>query len=161
MTGTVTKTSLRRMLAWRKHLTCSKCRATFPLLADYDQFYEFCPPLQCPVEECGGAQFQEDKSGTSSTDCRDYQEVKVQEQVGSLSLGSIPRSVWVSLEDDLVDKAKPGDDVEVIGVVRRRWRPLGKGPEERTEIELAVQVTAAWGTVDWGCENHCPPLHLI
>ena len=32
-------------------------------------------------EECDGAQFKEDQEGTSSTDCRDYQEVKVQEQV--------------------------------------------------------------------------------
>ena len=32
-------------------------------------------------DECDGGQFKEDQEGTSSTDCRDYQEVKVQEQV--------------------------------------------------------------------------------
>ena len=43
------------------------------------------------------------------------QEMKVQEQVSNLCLGTIPRSVWVTLEDDLVDVCKPGDDVLVIG----------------------------------------------
>ena len=39
--------------------------------------------LYCAVcrDDCDGGQFKEDQEGTSSTDCRDYQEVKVQEQV--------------------------------------------------------------------------------
>lgn len=36
-----------------------------------------------------------------------------QEQVSKLHVGSMPRSMWVTLEDDLVDSCKPGDDVVV------------------------------------------------
>ena len=43
--------------------------------------------------------------------CCNYQEVKVQEQVQRLTMGTIPRSLWVILEDDLVDVCKAGDDV--------------------------------------------------
>lgn len=43
--------------------------------------------------------------------CKNYQEVKVQEQVQRLTMGTIPRSMWVVLEDDLVDACKAGDDV--------------------------------------------------
>jgi DNA replicative helicase MCM subunit Mcm2 (Cdc46/Mcm family) len=39
----------------------------------------------------------------------------MQELVSNLSLGTLPRSIWVSLEDDLVDTCKPGDDVIVVG----------------------------------------------
>ena len=41
-----------------------------------------------------------------SRECIDYQEIKIQEQVQSLSVGSIPRSIVVVLENDLVDSCK-------------------------------------------------------
>jgi len=37
----------------------------------------------------------------------------LQEQVTKLKMGIIPRSMWVTLEDDLVDSSKPGDDVVI------------------------------------------------
>ena len=40
--------------------------------------------------------------------CRDYQEVKIQESMQTLGMGSIPRSIVVVLEDDLVDTVKAG-----------------------------------------------------
>jgi len=49
--------------------------------------------------------------------CRNYQELKIQEQVQRLAVGTIPRSMWVVLMDDLVDTCKPGDDVTVWYVV--------------------------------------------
>lgn len=56
--------------------------------------------------------------------CRDYQEIKIQEQVQKLAVGTIPRSMWVILEEDLVDSCKAGDDVTICGVVMRRWKPV-------------------------------------
>lgn len=41
-----------------------------------------------------------------------------------LAVGTIPRSMWVVLEDDLVDSCKAGDDVTICGVVMRRWKPV-------------------------------------
>ncbi len=45
--------------------------------------------------------------------CIDYQEIKIQEHVNKLSVGTIPRSITVILENDLVDTCKAGDDVTV------------------------------------------------
>ena len=44
---------------------------------------------------------------------RNYQEIKIQEQVEKLAVGTIPRSMWVILEEDLVDSCKAGDDVTI------------------------------------------------
>ena len=59
-----------------------------------------------------------------SESCRDYQEIRVQELIQNLSFGTIPRSMWVVLEDDLVDNCKPGDDVTICGIMTRRWKSV-------------------------------------
>ena len=40
--------------------------------------------------------------------CHDYQEIKIQENVQMLGVGSVPRSIPVVLKDDLVDTVKAG-----------------------------------------------------
>merc|ERR1712062_140605 len=69
---------------------------------------------------------------------QDHQEIKVQEKLSNIGVGCMPRSIWVCLDEDLVDKCKPGDDVRVVGVVIRRWSPLGKGADGQTDIQLAL-----------------------
>jgi len=52
-------------------------------------------------------------TGCQPVKCRNYQEIKIQEQVEKLAVGTIPRSMWVILEEDLVDSCKAGDDVTI------------------------------------------------
>jgi len=46
----------------------------------------------------------------------------VQELFKTLKPGLIPRSMQVILENSLVEKCKPGDDVIVSGILIQRWR---------------------------------------
>ena len=67
---------------------------------------------------------------------QDYQEIKLQEQVQHLEVGTIPHCLWVVLENDLADCCKPGDDVTITGVVVRRWKPLSVGSPCDLELVL-------------------------
>ena len=75
---------------------------------------------------------------------QDYQEIKIQEQSSHLVPGHKPGSLWVSLEDDLVEIVKPGDHIEIIGVVKQRWNPLGNQQEEKTVVELVLKAHNLW-----------------
>ncbi|TRY70613.1 hypothetical protein TCAL_02324 [Tigriopus californicus] len=140
--GTAIKTGWPKMLEKRKRFHCGSCGYSFELEADFEQFYKFDKPATCPNPDrvCRNTyQF------TAALDmepefCRDYQEIKIQEQVSNLNMGTIPRSIWVTLEDDLVDVCKPGDDVTVIGVVKRRWYEMGRAHDGRTEIGLCLKA---------------------
>ena len=70
-------------------------------------------PQRCPNTEkqCFSVSFHGQDSEKKSIYTKDYQEIKLQEQVQKLVIGTIPRSIWITLEDDIVDAAKPGDDV--------------------------------------------------
>lgn len=73
---------------------------------------------------------------TVRNSCIDYQEIKVQEQVTKLSLGSMPQSITAILQGPLVDSVKPGQHVMISAFVIQRWR---RGIDnERCDVQLAL-----------------------
>ncbi|KAM6279440.1 DNA helicase MCM9 isoform 2-T2 [Porphyrio hochstetteri] len=138
VTGTVIRTSMVKVLEFERTYICNKCKHVFAIKADFEQYYAFCRPSACLNEEgCNSIKFTCLSGTTSSTCCRDYQEIKIQEQVQRLSVGSIPRCMMVILEDDLVDSCK-SDDITVYGVVMQRWKPFHEGA--RCNVELVLKA---------------------
>ena len=72
--------------------------------------------------------------------CHDYQEIRVQEKVQQLELGSIPRSINLLLIHDLVDSVKAGDEVVVTGVPIHRWNKTYTN--ERCSLECVIMTNS-------------------
>lgn len=88
VTGTVIRTSVTKVLEYERDYMCNKCRHVFSVQASFEQFYTFTPPASCPSEEgCSSFKFT-CLSGSDSppATCKDYQEIKIQEQVRVLFL---------------------------------------------------------------------------
>jgi DNA replicative helicase MCM subunit Mcm2 (Cdc46/Mcm family) len=67
---------------------------------EFDFYFYFCIE-SVNGKKCKGTLFTHIEG---SRLCQDYQEVKIQEQVQRLTMGSIPRAILAVLKDDLVDQ---------------------------------------------------------
>ncbi|CAG9787174.1 unnamed protein product [Diatraea saccharalis] len=139
VTGTVVRVTQAKMLEYQRNYICMKCKYDNIVEADFENRYILKAPPRCGNidRRCKCATFTQVHL-VSREHCKDYQEIKIQEQVNKLSIGSIPGSIWVILENDLVDSCKPGDDVNICGTVRRRWRPTIQN--KNSEVELVLQA---------------------
>lgn len=57
----------------------------------------------------------------SQTVYRNYQKLTLQESPGTVPAGRLPRQKEVVLLRDLIDSARPGEEIEVIGIYRNNF----------------------------------------
>ncbi|XP_056873809.1 DNA helicase MCM9 isoform X2 [Takifugu flavidus] len=137
VTGTVICTGATKVLEYEREYMCTSCHYVFTKQADFEQFYSFTQQMSCPNStDCKSNKFTSLNRDSELAACKDYQEIKIQEQVQRLSMGNIPRSMVVALEDDLVDCCKSGDEVTVYGVICQRWKPCYDGAPCYVELVL-------------------------
>ncbi|GAA6007918.1 hypothetical protein JCM10207_004924 [Rhodosporidiobolus poonsookiae] len=64
----------------------------------------------------------------------DHQMISIQEMPERAPAGQLPRSVEVVMEDDLVDRCKPGDRIQIVGVYRSLGGAAGGSAHFKTLI---------------------------
>ena len=120
--GKIIRTQKPKILQVSKLFTCNKCNAEIKVDFDPMIYNQIPKPRKCErdsQEECSGTKFTEVDQDPV---IKDYQEIKVQEQIQNLQVGRVPRSVTVVLHDHLVDTCKPGDDILITARVFQRWK---------------------------------------
>ncbi|KAI9841545.1 MAG: MCM DNA helicase complex subunit [Sclerophora amabilis] len=90
---------------------------------------------------------QEDESGNplvteyGYSTYRDHQTISIQEMPERAPAGQLPRGVEVILDDDLVDRVKPGDRIQLVGIYRSLGnRNAGSGSATFRTLLLANNV---------------------
>jgi DNA replication licensing factor MCM2 len=94
---------------------CSKCKTT---LGPFQQESN----VEVKISYCQSCQSRGPFTlNSEKTVYRNYQKLTLQESPGTVPAGRLPRHREVILLWDLIDKAKPGEEVEVTGVYRNNY----------------------------------------
>ncbi len=123
--GTVVRASSLQPFVTEARFTCPRCRESCVQLLDEGRFEA---PAGCPLRGCKATKLVLDRRSSLT---RDWQKLRLQEMPseGEQDLqGRIPMTVEVELRDDLVDCCKPGDQLEVTGVVKSMEVSESGGP---------------------------------
>ncbi|XP_038068588.1 DNA replication licensing factor mcm2-like [Patiria miniata] len=113
--GVVTSTTgILPQLSMVKY-NCPKCG--FVLGPFYQNQNQEVRPGSCPECQSGGP-FE---INMEETLYKNYQRITIQESPGKVAAGRLPRSKDAILLADLVDSAKPGDEIELTGVYHNNY----------------------------------------
>ncbi|VVD00383.1 unnamed protein product [Leptidea sinapis] len=118
VSGTVVRVTQSRMLEYQRKYVCMKCKYENMVEAEFENRYILKAPRKCQKTDsrCKCATFTQ-VNLVSREYCKDYQEIKIQEQINKLNIGTIPGS---------------------IGTVRRRWRPSTQN--KCSDVELVLHA---------------------
>jgi DNA helicase MCM9 len=146
ISGTVVRTSPVQMYESARTYKCTGkngCSRTFLQKADLEQRSNaLVAPERCPLvlengQRCPGNNLRLEPNGSVHTD---YQEIKIQEAASKIGIGSIPRSLMIKLQHDLVDKCQPGDEVTVVGSLLAQWQQPSMQPGIECNVGTAIEA---------------------
>lgn len=106
----------------RGNFKCASCGEPNQIVDFPEGIYT--PPYQCQNDHCqkkGSLHLQMERSTFI-----DWQKITLQERPEELPPGQLPQSITIHVLDDLVDQARPGDRVEIAGVLKARATRLLK-----------------------------------
>ena len=113
--GIVTKMTKVKVRLKKAYFRCEACGTVFAV-EQKDRFLQ--TPTYCPNENCpkrtGPFRLLENHPGNEYVN---WQLLVVQEKPEEVPSGQMPRSIEVFVEEDLVDSARPGDRVTIVGIV--------------------------------------------
>jgi DNA replicative helicase MCM subunit Mcm2 (Cdc46/Mcm family) len=145
LSGTVVRTSPVQMYESARTYKCTGkngCSRTFVQDADLEQKNNaMVIPDRCPLytkegERCQGTNLKTTKDGSVHTD---YQEIKIQEAASKIGVGTMPRSLLIKLQHDLVDKCQPGDEVVLVGILLAQWQQAAQ-PGIECQVGMALKA---------------------
>ncbi|XP_049692661.2 DNA helicase MCM8 [Helicoverpa armigera] len=135
--GTVIRVGSVGLICTSMAFECSSCHN---LQAVIQPQGVFTAPTTC--QSCHGGSKFEPLQSSPFTNTTDWQVAKIQEiQSQSLS-GTIPRSVEIELQGDLVGTACPGDVLSVTGIVQVRGESKGGEDGKRAARLLQLYIEA-------------------
>ncbi|XP_066146179.1 uncharacterized protein [Euwallacea fornicatus] len=136
VTGTVVRMSSRKLLEFQRQYICAKCK--FPVIVEalYDRGNIIKKPNSCPNPEGCTGKNMSCFGELDPKNCKDYQEIKIQEDLSQLGIGATPNHMLVTLEDDLVNICKPGENVTITGIFTRKWSEFSKGAKINIDLVL-------------------------
>ncbi|NHV11747.1 MAG: minichromosome maintenance protein MCM [Candidatus Verstraetearchaeota archaeon] len=128
--GILTRVSSIRQQLVKAAYRCEKCsEITYVEAASPDERIN--PPEKC--QHCGGRVF---KLIPEESEFIDWQRLTIQERPEELPPAQLPRSIEAIAREDLVDVAKPGDRIIVVGILKSVREHTGMGMTFRPEIEV-------------------------
>nr|CCA14521.1 DNA replication licensing factor MCM9 putative [Albugo laibachii Nc14] len=142
LSGIVVRTGMIKMHEQSREYICSnlRCRYQFLVTSDPEQGNVLQLPKVCPSESTKPCRSTNFELVEGSQIVSDHQVIKVQEQVSRLGIGSIPRSITIILEDELVDVVHAGDHIVVVGILSRCWKPCVK--DVRCDVETFLKANS-------------------
>ena len=127
--GVVTRMTPTMERLYKAVFQCTNCGTEIEVIQEGDT-------LEYPTEcACGGK--PSFKLLLHKSKFIDIQKIMVQERPEEIPPGQLPRSIEVVLTEDLVDKARPGDRVTIVGILTIKGeRSVKKGSKLTFEMRI-------------------------
>ncbi|XP_076240123.1 DNA helicase MCM9 [Calliopsis andreniformis] len=136
--GIVVRISQPTVLKLFQRYNCKKCKHVTIVKYEWE-IQAFAETTEC--EACHATNIIE-LTQFDLEDSSDSQDIRIQERDRMHTNKSFAEDLQIILLDDLVDKCRPGDYVEISGIIIRVWEPLEVGERsEATTMMIANSIS--------------------